>query len=79
MKRLFLATLSLFAARTITHAATPDLASAAINQLGVQLHKSLAKDDSNFCLSPLSIQAALAMTYAGSDGQTRTEMAKALH
>jgi serine protease inhibitor len=30
-------------------------------------------------LSPYSIQAALAMTYAYADGDTRAEMAKVLH
>jgi serpin B len=54
-------------------------AATAINDLGVDLHRKLAGGDANLCLSPYSIQVALAMTFAGADGQTRAEMAKALH
>ncbi len=58
-----------------------DPAAVAINQLGLDLHRRLAgeKADANLCLSPYSIQCALAMTYAGADGATRAEMAKVLH
>ncbi len=58
-----------------------DPATTAINELGLDLHKRLAaaKADGNLCLSPYSIQYALAMTYAGADGKTREEMAKVLH
>jgi serpin B len=35
--------------------------------------------DENLCVSPYSIQSALAMTFAGADGETRTEMARVLH
>src|SRR5262249_35147639 len=31
------------------------------------------------CVSPYSIESALAMTCAGADGETRTEMARVLH
>jgi serine protease inhibitor len=54
-------------------------APSAVNQLGLDLLQKLAKGNGNLCLSPYSIQSALAMTYAGSDGETRVEMAKVLH
>src|SRR5216684_1526163 len=60
-------------------AADFDLAASATNQLGVDLHRQLAHGDDNLCLSPYSIQSALAMTFAGADGETRTEMARVLH
>ena len=60
-------------------AAEFDLAATATNQLAVDLHRQLATGDENLCLSPYSIQSALAMTFAGADGETRTEMARVLH
>lgn len=54
-------------------------AATAINGLGVDLYRKLGGGDANLCLSPYSIQVALAMTFAGADGQTRAEMAKTLH
>src|SRR5881394_4142809 len=56
-----------------------DLAATATNQLAVDLHRQLATGDDNLCVSPYSIESALAMTFAGADGQTRTEMARVLH
>ena len=56
-----------------------DLAAKATNELAVDLHRQLATGDENVCVSPYSIQSALAMTYAGADGETRTEMARVLH
>jgi serpin B len=53
-------------------------ASSAVNELGIELHCALAKEHANLCISPLSIQMALVMAYAGADGQTREEMAKVL-
>jgi serpin B len=56
-----------------------DLAATATNQLAVDLHRQLATDNENLCVSPYSIESALAMTFAGADGETRTEMARVLH
>lgn len=56
-----------------------DLAATATNQLGVDLHRQLAAESENLCVSPYSIQSALAMTFAGAAGKTRTEMARVLH
>jgi serpin B len=61
------------------HAADFDLAANATNDLGLDLYRQLAKNDENLCLSPYSIQSALAMTFAGADGDTHTEMARVLH
>jgi serpin B len=56
-----------------------DLAAKATNELAVDLHRQLATGDDNLCVSPYSIESALAMTFAGADGETRTEMARVLH
>ena len=80
MKRLLI--LQVFSALVVTmaHAATNfDLAAKATNQLAVDLHRQLATGNDNLCVSPYSIQNALAMTFAGADGDTRTEMAHVLH
>jgi serpin B len=60
-------------------AAETDAAVAATNELGLDLYRQTAKGESNVCLSPYSIQSALAMTFAGADDGTRSEMAKVLH
>lgn len=59
--------------------AEPGPAAAATNELGLDLYRRLATADENFCLSPYSIETALAMTFAGADGATREEMARVLH
>jgi serpin B len=51
----------------------------AINALGLDLLANASKAGDNALLSPFSIQAAFAMTWAGADGVTRQEMAKVLH
>src|SRR5215510_4559897 len=56
-----------------------DLAAKATNELGVDLYRQLATSDENLCISPCSINSALAMTFAGADGETRNEMAHVLH
>jgi serpin B len=56
-----------------------DLAATATNQLAVDLHHQLATGNENLCVSPYSIESALAMTFTGADGETRTEMARVLH
>src|SRR3954471_4484963 len=65
---------------TMVHGATGfELAAKATNELGVDLHRQLATGDENLCISPYSIDSALAMTFAGADGETRKEMARVLH
>jgi serpin B len=79
MKRLLI--LHVFGALTaMTQGATNfDVAAKATNELAVDLHRQLATGDQNLCISPYSIESALAMTFAGADGETRTEMARVLH
>jgi serpin B len=54
-------------------------AAKATNELGLDLFHRIATGDGNVCLSPYSIENALAMTFAGADGKTRDEMAGVLH
>jgi serpin B len=80
MKRFLIS--SIFGALMVTmaHGAPSfDLAAKASNELGVDLYRQLAIADENLCMSPYSIESALAMTFAGADGETRTEMARVLH
>jgi serpin B len=80
MKRLLI--LQLFGALVVVmaHATTNfDLTAKATNELAVDLHRQLATGNENLCVSPFSVESALAMTFAGADGDTRTEMARVLH
>jgi serpin B len=74
--------LNVFGALLVTMAqgaTSLDLAAKATNELGFDLYRQLATGDENLCISPYSINSALAMTFAGADGETRTEMARVLH
>ena len=51
------------------------------NQFGIKLFKEVLKSeepDKNVMISPLSVSLALAMTYNGADGDTKTAMEKTL-
>jgi serpin B len=60
-------------------AADSKIASEAINAFGLDLYRTQAGSEGNLLLSPYSIESALAMTYAGAAGDTRTEMQRVLH
>ncbi|MGA3160497.1 MAG: serpin family protein [Terracidiphilus sp.] len=49
------------------------------NAFAVELYSQLRNQSGNLFFSPESISTALAMTYAGSRGDTASEMAKTLH
>ncbi|MFZ0035661.1 MAG: serpin family protein [Sedimentisphaerales bacterium] len=49
------------------------------NRFAVELYAKLREQKGNLFLSPYSVSAALAMTYAGARGKTETQMARALH
>ena len=74
-----LAALSIQSAMPTMIAADSGAAAAATNQIGLDLYRKLATGKENLCLSPYSIENALAMTFAGADGRTREEMARVLH
>lgn len=55
---------------------------AAINAFGLDLYSALQQQSGgsgNLVISPISVSAALAMAYAGANGDTATEMASVLH
>jgi serine protease inhibitor len=80
MKRFFISYVFGALLGTMAQGATSfELAAKATNELGVDLHRQLATGDDNLCISPYSIDSALAMTFAGADGETRSEMARVLH
>ncbi len=49
------------------------------NAFATDLYARLGQGDGNCFFSPLSISTALAMTYAGAEGETARQMAKTLH
>lgn len=55
------------------------LAAHTLNALGIDLLREGTSKWNNALLSPYSLQTALAMAYAGADGETRREMAAVLH
>ncbi len=59
--------------------ADPAVATRSTNELGLDLYRKLTTGEENLCLSPYSIASALAMTFAGTEGETRGEMARMLH
>jgi serpin B len=71
--------LVLLGVATLAQGADFDLAARATNEFGIDLQHRLATREENLCLSPYSIQNALAMTFAGADGETRAEMGRVLH
>ena len=80
MKSFLIAPLAgLFIARMAYGADDVGLAASGANQLGVDLHRQLATGDGNLCISPYSIETALAMTFAGADGVTRDELSRVMH
>src|SRR5947207_4087918 len=79
MKRFLISNVFGALAVMVAHGAPSfELAAKATNEVGVDLYR-LAMGDGNLCISPYSIDSALAMTFAGADGETRSEMARVLH
>src|SRR5437016_3084312 len=80
MKRSLILQISSALVAVMAHAAPNfDLAAKATNDFAAELYRQLATGEQNLCVSPYSIETALAMTFAGADGETRTEMARVLH
>lgn len=64
----------------VTDASNLDLLVKRNNAFAFDFFNELQKSENgNLFISPISISTALAMTYAGADGQTKSEMANALH
>src|SRR5438552_9968801 len=79
MKRFLISNVFGALAVMVVHGAPSfELAAKATNEVGVDLYR-LAMGAENLCISPYSIDSALAMTFAGADGETRNEMARVLH
>jgi serpin B len=56
-----------------------DIVAQANNTFAIDILQQLKSNPGNLFFSPKSISTALAMTYAGAQGKTATEMAKVLH
>ncbi|HZP58807.1 MAG TPA: serpin family protein, partial [Opitutaceae bacterium] len=75
-------TVLLFASvAAVLHLAAADTSAVvnAINTLGLDLYHTRPDGDGNLLYSPYVIQNGLAMVYAGTNGDTRTEMRNVLH
>ncbi|MDD5530809.1 MAG: serpin family protein [bacterium] len=87
MKRIYRFFTSLFFVALITGNVfsdnTPvprkDLLATANKGFALDLYANLKNNEGNLLFSPYSISTALAMTYAGAKGNTKTQMAKVLH
>jgi serpin B len=81
MKPSLIPLLGALALTALPHAqADPATAARSLNAFGLDLHRRLAAEaDGNQVTSPWSIETALAMTYGGAAGRTKTEMAEVLH
>lgn len=79
MKTTLLLFLSMATVLMKANAADSKIAAGAVNALGVDLYHTQAGGEDNLLLSPYSIQNALAMTFAGADGDTHAEMQRVLH
>ena len=55
------------------------LAAQAVNCLAYDIYEHLRSDEGNLVFSPLSLSTSLAMAYAAADGETATQMGRALH
>jgi serpin B len=68
-------------AQTTVAAAPQDLPAlvAGTNAFSLDLFKTVRSESQNVVLSPYSISTALAMTYAGANGSTASQMATVLH
>ena len=69
----------------LTHVTDPGVTDDELRQLvegntdfALRLYQSLVDETSNLIFSPYSISVALAMTYAGADGNTESQMTEAL-
>jgi len=69
-------------AREMNPSASPEEVSQLVSgntQFAFELYRWLIQSNDNLIISPYSISTALAMTYAGASGQTKTDMANVLH